>query len=107
MAGQQRVLGRRAAALSDRDGMMTRQGALGIALADQSPVNGDCQVLAADMDLGRQFVDRDRLADVTFGDGITIGVDRDIAVQIDDAFEQLVDRGSASGSGTRCGCSMT
>ena len=42
--------------------------------------------------LGRRLGDGDRFADVTLGDRIAIGVDRDIAVQIDDAFEQLVDR---------------
>src|ERR1700727_672319 len=92
VAGQQRFLCRRAAALPDRNGVMTGQCVPGIALADQPPVNGDGQVLATDMDLGRQFVDADRLADETFWDGITIGVDRNIAVRVNNAFQQLVDR---------------
>src|SRR4051812_45380801 len=92
MAGQQGFLGRCAAALPDRNGMMTGQGAPGIALADQPAVNGDREILAADMDLGRRLVDGDRLADVALGNRVAIGVDRDIAVQIDDAFQQLVDR---------------
>ena len=38
------------------------------------------------------LVDGDRLADEALGDGVAVGVDRDIAVQIDDAFEQFVNR---------------
>ena len=49
-------------------------------------MNSDRYALAADMDLGGQLVDGDRLADETFGDGAAIGVNRDIAVQIDEAF---------------------
>ena len=71
---------------------MTGQDGPGIALTDQPAVDGDRGVLAANMDLGRQLVDGNRLADVALGDGIAIGVDRDIAVQIDDALQQLVDR---------------
>jgi hypothetical protein len=45
--------------------MMTGQDVPGIALTDQPTVDRDRGVLAADLDLGRQLGDGDRLADVT------------------------------------------
>lgn len=44
--------------------MMAGQGVFGIALTDQPGMNGNRAVLAANMDLGRQLVDGNRLADV-------------------------------------------
>jgi hypothetical protein len=92
MAPQQRLFACCAAVLPNRNGVMPGQGALRIALADQPPMNGDRGILATNMDFGGKLVDGDRLADEPFGDGIAVGIDRDIAVQIDDTFQQLVDR---------------
>ena len=92
MAAQQRLLGRRAAALPDRDGVVAGQGVAGIALVDHPAVGGDRGGLVANLDLGRRLGDSDRFTDVPLGDRIAIRIDRDIAVQIDDAFEQVVDR---------------
>ena len=92
MAAQQCLLGGRAAALAHRDGVVAGQDLAGIALVDDPAMGGDRGGLVANLDLGRRLGDGDRFADVTLGNGIAIGVDRDIAVQIDDAFEQLIDR---------------
>src|ERR1700693_3892989 len=68
MAAQQGLFACRATVLPNWDGMMTGQRALGIALADQPAMHGDRVVLAADVDLGGQLVDGDRLADEALGD---------------------------------------
>ena len=68
MAAQQGLFACRATVLPNRDDMMTGQRTLGIALVDQPLVNGDRDVLAADVDLGGKLVDGDRLADEVLGD---------------------------------------
>jgi hypothetical protein len=97
MAAQQGLFACRATVLSNRDGMMAGQGVPGIARADQPPVHGDRDILAADTDLGGRLVDGDRLADEALGDGVAIGIDRNVAVQIDDAFKQFVNRRQSIG----------
>ena len=65
---------------------------LRIALADQARVGGHRDAAVVDVDLGGILVDAHRLADQALGDRVAIGVDRDVAVQVDHALEHLVDR---------------
>ena len=73
-------------------GMVLRQGVAGIALADQPRMDGDLAAAPADADVSRMLVDGDRLPDEALGHGVTVGVDRDVAGEIDDALEHIVDR---------------
>ena len=50
-----------------------------------------------DLDLGGILVDADRLTNPALGYRVTVGVDRDVAVEIDDALEHFVDRWQRAG----------
>ena len=97
MATQQLLLEGGRAARPCGSGMVLRQGVAGIALADEPGMRGDLAAAPTDHDVGRILVDGDRLPDEALGHGVAVGIDRHIAVQIDDALQRLVDRRQCAG----------
>src|SRR5262245_11867268 len=73
-------------------GMMLRQIVAGVASADEPRMPGDLDAAAIDQDLGQVLVDGDRLPDVLLRGRVTIGVDTDVAVEINHALQHLIDR---------------
>lgn len=69
----------------------------GIALVDEARMSGDRGAAMEDLNLGGVFVNAERLAHEALGHRVPVGVHGDIAVQIDHAIEQLVDRWQCSG----------
>src|SRR5262245_56123450 len=89
---QQLLLERRAAVCPRWRGMMTRERGARIALTDEPPMAGDLAAATVDDDLGGMLVHTHRLSDQSLWHRVAVRVDRDVAVQIDNALENLVDR---------------
>src|SRR5262249_45674445 len=97
IAAQELLLQCRATVCPRRRRMMSRQGVASIALADQPRMPGDLGATTIDDDLGGMLVDAGRLPDYALGQRVSVGVDRDIAVQINDTLEDLTYRRQHAG----------
>src|SRR5262249_53447157 len=86
----QLLLERGPAGCSRWRGMMTRQRGACIALADEPPMAADLATSMIDDDLGGVLVHTHRLPDQPLRYRVAVGVDRNVAVEIDDALEDLV-----------------
>src|SRR5690242_5749745 len=84
---QQLLLKRGAAVCSRWRGMMTRQRGARIALADEPPMAADLAASMIDDDLAGMLVDAHRPSHVPFMRRVAVGVDRDVAIKINDALE--------------------
>ena len=97
IAAQELLLQCRATVCPRGRRMMSRRGVPGIALADQPGMAGDLGAATIDDDLGGMLVGADRLPDQALGHRVSVGVDRDIAVQINDTLEDLAYRRQDAG----------
>src|SRR5262245_16851227 len=92
IAAQQLLLKCRAAVCSRWCGMMPRKCGARVTLADEPRMAADLAAAVIDDDLGGMLVDTHRPSDQALRHRVAVRVNRDVAIEIDDALKDLIDR---------------
>src|SRR5215831_16096834 len=100
-AAQELLLERRAALCPRGRWMMPRECGAPVTLADDPRMTADLATALIDDDLGRMLVDTYRPPDEAIRHRVAVGVDRDVAIEIDHALEDVVHRRQHAGQGLK------